>query len=121
MIWLSEEHHAFLIQSMSAGAEFMHPYHRTVTSAPQHTAAAMIDDDMDMDDEYRGDNLTDEEVNDLYENEVCGNKTACQPRRFNDFMGRVVPGTKLWELSTLEKRADNSEVKNPKVKYVDNV
>ena len=89
----------------------MHPYHRTVTSATQHTAAAMIDDDMDVDDEYRGDNLTDEEVNDIYENEVCGNKAAFQPRSFNDFMGRVVPGTKLWELSTLEKRADNSKVK----------
>ena len=87
----------------------MHPYHRTVTSAPQHTAAAMIDDDMDVDDEYRGDNLTDEEVNDLYENEVCGNKAAFQPRSFNDFMGRVVPGTKSWELSTLEKRADKSK------------
>lgn len=103
MIWLSEEHHAFLIQSMSAGAEFMHPYHRTVTSATQHTAAAMIDDDMDVDDEYRGDNLTDEEVNDIYENEVCGNKAAFQPRSFNDFMGRVVPGTKLWGCPLLRK------------------
>lgn len=74
MIWLSEEHHSFLIQSMSAGSEFVHPYNRGVAGT-EHTNTAVIEESAGIEDEYAADTYSDD-VNELYDTEVF-HETTC--------------------------------------------